>query len=1168
MNIHDVLDRDPRTARLANNGQARIVDTAEKLALDELRAELETFVCDGQFGDALQRIMDRYLANLGTPKQDSAWVSGFFGSGKSHLLKMLAHLWRNTQFPDGSTARGLVQERLPDEVHAQLQELDTHARRAGRRPVAAAGTLLGGSVDQVRHSVLQILLRAAGWPTQYPQARFCFWLREQGLLDNVRAAVEARDKNWLHELNNLYVSPVIAGALIAGDASFAADVKSARQLLTRQFPPLATDISTEQFIEAAKQALSGDGELPHTIIVLDEVQQYISEAQDRSAAITEVAEAVQTQFDSRVMLVGAGQSALSAGTPALMWLRDRFRIAIELTDADVEAVTRKVLLRKRASALPAIEQMFEAHAGEIARHLQGTRVGPRAEDARDRVADYPLLSTRRRFWEACFQAVDAAGTHSQLRSQLRILHDSLQNVAERPLGAVIPAGDLFNALAPSLVSTGVLLNEINTRIRTLDDGSDEGRLQHDLCGLVFLIGKLPRQEGLDLGVRADAATLTDLLIDDVTTDSGPARHHIAGSLELLASDGVLMKVGDEYRLQTTEGAEWDRAFRERQGALTEVEIGTRRDQLFSQAVQDLLADIKPVQGQARLRRKLALHTGGEPPPDNLEVVNVWMRDGWSCARRDVDAEARRMGAEDPTLHVHLPKRSADLLRGRVIDAEAARHVLDRYGLPASPEGREARESMESRRAAAVQDRDAIVLDVLRAAAVLQGGGSEIFGEGLGEKIRKGAEASLTRLFPRFGDGDHRSWDAAVTRGRQGSDQPLKVVGWDGATDAHPVAREVLGAIGAGARGTAIHKTLKAPPYGWPQDAVDAVLIALHRAGHLRATRNGQPVRAGALDQAGIKAAEFRLEKIRLTTSQRIALRGLFAKLGINTKSGDEEDRAPEFIAKLDELRERAGGTAPLPPAPGPAPIDDLKRLAGSEQLAALHARKGAVEQWIATWTVLADRSAARLPVWKRAAAFRHHAEGLPIAAEVDPEIEAIRRQRSLLAETDQIGPLVAALAGALRKAVAAKHAELAKVIEAARTALAGDATWSKLDAAAQDEICRRLGLDAQPPLAVATDDDLLRTLDARPLAGWRSEIDAVDARTGQALQEAAALIDANTPPGDGDSTSGETPPASHRTTTVHVRRGTLPDEAAVRHWLAEQEKKLLDAVSGGPVIVR
>jgi len=1194
--IHEVLDRDPRTARLANNGQARIVDVADGPALEELRAEIETFVCDGQFGDALQRILDRYLANLGTPKQDSAWVSGFFGSGKSHLLKMLTHLWVNTAFPDGTTARGLVRGGLPDEVQAQLRELDVHAHRAGRSPVAAAGTLLGGSVDHVRHSVLAILLRARGLPALYPLARFCFWLREQGLLEGVRAAVEVAGKDWLRELNNLYVSPVIADAIIAADAGFAEDGKAARQLLTQQFPPLKTDISTEQFIEAARLALSapadrrltappgaqptlpasapsygadaGNGELPHTVLVLDEVQQYINEAQDRSAVLTEVAEAVQTQFDSRVMLVGAGQSALSAGAPALMWLRDRFRIAVELTDADVEAVTRKVLLHKRPSAGPAIERMFETHAGEVARHLQGTRLGSRPEDARNRVADYPLLCTRRRFWEACFQAADAAGSHSQLRSQLRILHDSLGNVADRELGAVIPASDLFNALAPNLVGTGVLLNEINTRIQKLDDGSDEGQLRRDLCGLVFLIGKLPRQEGTDVGVRANAATLADLVMDDVATDSGPRRHDIAHTLESLAKDGVLMRVGEEYRLQTTEGAEWDRAFHERRQALTEVEIATRRDQLFARAVQEVLGEIRPVQGQARLRRKLAMHAGAEPPPANGEVVSVWLRDGWSCGRKDVDNEARRLGADEPTLHVHLPKKSADLLRGHVLDVEAARQVLEHYGVPASPEGREARESMESRRTGAVQDRDAIVRDVLRAATVLQSGGTEVFGEGLSEKLKTGAGASLARLFPRFDEGDHRGWEAAVTRAKQGSDQPLKVVGWDGATDGHPVAKEVLGTVGAGARGTAIHKALKAAPCGWPQDAIDAVLIALHRAGHLRATRNGQPVAAGDLDQAGIKAAEFRPEKVRLTTSQRIALRGLFGKLGVNTKSGEEERRAPDFLGALEQLAGRTGGPAPLPPAPDTAIIDDLKRLAGAEQLAEIHGRKDELGRWTEDWTALAERAEVRMPRWKLALAFRRHAAGLPVAAVVGADIDAVVAQRSLLTGTDQVGPIVATSAAALREALAEKHKDLTAAIETAGTTLAGDATWSKLDATAQDEIRRRLGLDAPAALNVATDTDLLRTLDARSLAAWRSEIDAVEARIGQALQEAAERIDTDTPPDRGEVTDGTSPPTPPRTMTVEVRRGTLVDEAAVREWLREQEGKLMEAVRTGPVIVR
>ena len=70
---------------------------------------------------------------------------------------------------------------------------------------------------------------------------------------------------------------------------------------------------------------------------------------------------------------------------------------------------------------------------------------------------------------------------------------------------MIRASDLFRALAADLVGSDVLLNEINTRIAKLDDGTPEGTLRADLCGLVFLIGKLPRQGAVDLGVRANAA---------------------------------------------------------------------------------------------------------------------------------------------------------------------------------------------------------------------------------------------------------------------------------------------------------------------------------------------------------------------------------------------------------------------------------------------------------------------------------------------------------------------------------------------------------------------------------------------------------------------------------------------------------------------------------------
>ena len=1158
MKIHQLLDRDPLRIGLANNGQARITQGRDERVMRELRAELETFVCKGQFADALERILERYLGNLDGSRQDAVWVSGFFGSGKSHLLKMLAHLWVNTEFDDGQTARGLVADRLPPTVRDALVELDNRSKRLGREPVAAAGSLLGGNVGHVRLSVLSIVLRACGLPEQYPQARFCLWLRGDGLLNEVRGTVEAAGKRWERELNNLYVSPVIAEAVLAAAPGIAADVKSARQLLVRQFPQPRADISTEQFVGAAREVLApGHGPIPHTIVVLDEVQQYINEAGDRAQIVTELAEAVQMQFDSRVLLVASGQSALAGGNAALLWLRDRFRVTVQLADAEVEAVTREVLLRKKPSAEPIIRDVLERNAGEVSRHLQATRLAVRAEDNPLEVGDYPLLRTRRRFWEACFQTTDPSGTRSQLRSQLRILHDSLRGIAERPLGAVIPASDLFRALAQDLVGSNVLLNEINTRIRKLDDGTEDGRLKADLCGVAFLIGKLAREEGADTGVRADATTLADLLLDDIGADSGTFRNRVARTLAALADEGVLMTVGEEYRIQTREGAEWERAFREERTRLarTEVEIAARRDQLLAAAVQKEIKGVRPVHGEAKVGRRVMTHFGMDQPDGSGggDVVWIWVRDGWSCTEATVLAGARGSGIEDAGLHVHLPRRSAEELRGHIVSVEAARKVLATRGVPASKEGLDAREGMRSRLAGTEAARNRIVEEIVQAARVFRGGGGEVYAEGLRAKVSTGAEASLVRLFPRFADGDHRRWETAFKRIREGTGTPFGAVGWEEPLIDHPVAKEVLLKIGTGNTGAKVQAVLTAAPYGWPRDAIDAALSGLVTDGHLKAERDGLTVRTRELTQQTIRTARFLPEKVRLTTRQKLDLRQLFQRMGVRTRGGEEAAKAPEYIAKCRELARGAGGDPPLPPVPATRFLEELSGLTGNEQLAAILEARKRIERTVEDWRALAERADGRTRAWKLANTLHRHAEGelQEVAAEVGEQLSAISAQRSLLNDTDHVGPCVARLADALREALSGLLGRLAAGVEAAAGRLAADPTWQKLDSREQERILDDVGLTPPRELRVATNEALREELSARAVPAWRSEIHAVPERERRALAEAAKRLPDDDPV----------------VRYVRVRRGTLGNAAAVRAWIAEHEQKLVRAVHDGPVIV-
>ncbi len=1147
--IHQLLQRDPRSEQLANSGQARIGEDAAG-ERRELRAELESFVCRGKFADALERVLSQYLANLASgSRQDSVWVSGFFGSGKSHLLKMFAHLWTNTRFKDGATARALVPGGLPSAVEEQLRELDVQAQRTKTSAVAAAGTMLSGNVEHVRLAILAIILRTRGWPEDYAQARFCFWLREEGLLDAVRSAVEDAGKDWRRELVNLYVSPVLANALMQASPEFASDAKSAKLLLREQFARPKTDISTAEFVATAEKALAGAGEpIPPTILVLDEVQQYIGKSPDRASAVTDVAEAVQTEFSGRVLLVAAGQSALAAHE-ALQWLRDRFRITVQLSDAEVEEVTREVLLRKKPSAAGPMQRLFEEHAGEVSRHLRGTKLAARAEDRRHDAADYPLLRTRRRFWEECFKAV--AGEHSQLRSQLRILHDSLQRIAERDAGAVVPASDLFAALATDLVNSGVLLNEINTRIAKLDDDTREGALRRDLCGVVFLIGKLPRESARDLGVRADARTLADLLVDDIATDSGLFRKRVQDALEDMARQGALLKVGDEYRIQTTAGAEWDRALRERRTALErdEVQVTATRERLLTKAVNDIVSQVRLQHGDSKTKRALVLHVGALREDARDGAVPVLLRDEWSANQQEVENDARRRGIEDPVCHVFLPKRSADDLRSQIVNAEAARQVLDEKGHQSSAEGQEAHQAMKSRRAAAETARDRIVETTLLAARVLQGGGREVFASGdLKDKIAEAANASLARLFPRFKEADHRAWGVALKRAQEGSDAPFGVVDWDGPLPDHPVAKEVM-AVSTGKRGSEVRKDLAAPPFGWPRDAVDAALVSLHGLGLLGATRNGAPVRR--LDQTAIATAVFRPETVVLTTGERIALRGLFQRAGVAAKSGEEAARAGEFVESMRALAAKAGGAAPLPAPPDTALLDDASRLEGNERLATLFAERERLEKWIEQWGMLAERAATRTLSWQLAVALRGHAAGLPVAEAVGAELDAVAAQRSLLDEMDPVSPCVSKMAGPLREELARMRAGLEQAVAEAVGRLEADAGWGALDERDGPAILEDVGLTTPESLAVETDEALLRELDGRSLAAWQAETAAVPSREAEALEAAVARL-----------AEGREPVA------VAVRRATLTDEADVRRWLDEHEGKLMEAVKKGTVVVR
>ncbi len=1148
MKNRQLFQRDPAVSKLLNDGVAAVRESESDKEIETLRYELEHFVCEGQYEDGLIRILESYLANVNSTTQPAAWVSGFYGSGKSHLLKMFRHLWVDTPFADGSAARGLPQ--LPQEVQDLLRELDTLGKRSGGLH-AASGTLPSGGGESVRLAVLSIVLASRGLPEALPQAQFCMWLQRNGIFDQVKAAVESAGKEFFAELHDLYVSPVLAKAVLDADPDFAPDLKQARAALRSQFP-VVEDLSTNEFIRLVREVLAVDGEIPFTVIVLDEIQLFIGDSPTRSTDVQEVAEALCKQLDSRVLLIGAGQTALAGNVPLLQRLTGRFTIPVELSDSDVETVTRRVVLAKKADKRKSVEDTIEAHAGEIDRQLAGTRIAACVEDRDIIVDDYPLLPVRRRFWEHVLRAVDVPGTASQLRTQLKIVHEAVRTTAEDNLGTVVSADFIFGQLHPDLLRSGILLREIDETIRNLDDGTDDGKLAQRLCGLIFLIRKLPREAVADIGVRATPEMLADLLVADLSNDGTQLRKDIPRILKKLVDGGTLIKLDEEYSLQTRESSEWDREFRNRQTRLNGdlPTLASKRGSLISAACSEALKGIKLTQGKSKEPRKLMIHFGADAPPSDGSDIPVWVRDGWGEKEGSVLSDARAAGSSSAIIYVYIPKASADDLQKAIVEYDAARATLDFKGTPTSPEGREARDAMATRMGTAEATRNQIIQDVIDQAKVFQGGGNECLGLTLAAKVEDAAAASLVRLFPNFKDADdsHSRWESVFNRAKNGDQEALETIGWKDAPEKHPVCSAILSAIGPGKRGKEVRDAFEASPYGWPRQAVNAVLVLLHTTGHLRATHKGMTLSQGQLDQSNVSMTDFRTETATLNAREKVKLRKLFHDVGVECKPNEEAAKAGEYLASLVDLADRAGGDPPMPPRPKTDHLDTLRGFGGAEQLAEILKEHDQLAKQAKAWGKAADLAGKRKPAWDTLCTLLKHADAMDGADELRAQAEAVKSERRLLDASDPVPDIRKAAADALRAAVKAAHGEYAKTYKAHMATLTASDTWKKLKADQQKKILADEGIAEAEALSVGSEADLIRTLEQTPLPAWKTRTDALAQQFARAAIAVAKLLEP-------------------KTQRVNLNSGTLKTEAEVKAWLAGTEKDLLAKLKDGPVVI-
>lgn len=1105
----EIFLRNPTENPIPNNGVATVADAKTESQQNTLRYELTNFICQGQYDQGLCRILRSYISTLEHGgEQKGVWVSGFYGSGKSHLVKILQYLWTDQTLSDGTSARSMASN-LTDEVKHMLKELSTCAVRYGGLH-AAAGTLGSQTSQDVPLAVLQIVLSSLNIPEQLASAELYLHLQEEGTLQDVAAYLQAQERTLHHELENLYVSAPLREALAAISPSFKLENKEITAAIRAQFPPGRMSISVNEMVKIMQRAISINGQLPLTLLILDELQQFIGDSLDKSYKVQEIAEACATQFSSKLLLVATGQSAIT-NTGSLERLAARFPIQISLSDTDVEAVTRAIVLMKKPDKFDDVKRLIDQCSGEIYQQMQGTVIAPNSQDGPTLVQDYPILPSRRRFWERVLRAVDSTGTSSMLRAQLRIVQEAVAGVAEKELGHVVAADALYNQISEGMQQSGALLyEERNVIEKHKKEANTNAELKGRLCALIFLISKLERDGNAENSIRATPSVLADLLVEDLRAGGGELRRIVPEVLQELAESNDLMFVDGAYRIQTRESSEWSRDLNDRKRKLMNdyTRIGERRTELLKMALEEVVSKVRVLQGEAKEVRKVALHLTPACPTSEGNSIVIWARDGWSVTERIVQQDASEAGIDNPVVQLFIPANT-EVLDQKIATLEAANETLNSRATPTTPDGKSARTAVQQQAGALKDDINVIVREVLGEGTVYQGGGTQVEGSTIHERLQIASDAAATRLFPKFKSADNSSWHKVIERVREGNAKPMEAIGEQGEAAKNSVAHTILEFVGPGKKGSAIRQHFAQPPYGWPKDAVDGSLMALVVEAAVLAKRNGNILGIKEIDQKIIGDCEFHVEKFQLSRQQLIKLRGLFLQLDMKCNQGEEAVYGPQFVKQIKTCAESAGGEPPAPEISIPLYIEELKHLTGTELLNEIYNHLDDFTRDIPQWKQTSVFIEKRRRNWQILQELLSAARGLAGLSEFEAQSNAIRAGRLLLQDPDPMIPLQHKLEEELRTSIRSIQKCAQQVYDEEMKQIDESDMWAKLTDSEWKQILDEANIKMPHQDAVDTVQQILDSLDARNLDAWKSEVDALTERFARARKMATQRLEPN-----------------------------------------------------------
>ncbi|MCJ8236997.1 BREX system P-loop protein BrxC [Peteryoungia algae] len=514
-----------------------------------LLIELDEYVITNEIGARLEQFLDAYN-NYDTA--NGVWISGFFGSGKSHLLKMLALLLENDEI-EGQRAIEIFERKLvgnPMLAGGLRKAVSIPSRSVLFNIDQKADVITKTDTDALLAVFQKVFDEMCGYYGKLPHiAQFERDLDSRGKLDAFKAAfARSSGKPWERGREQaLMEGKHIAAAFteVTGD-----EVKDVLGHYRKD-----TKVSIEDFANMVKSWINAQGPKFRLNFFVDEVGQYIADSVKLMTNLQTIAESLNTKCKGQAWIVVTAQQDMGSVIGDLTAQQEndfskiqaRFANRIPLNSQDVAEVIQRRLLAKTEAGQITLGNLYDAEENNLRTLFDfgDNSFKFRNFSGKEQfVASYPFPNYQYDLFQRAIMGLSQhnafEGKHSSVgeRSMLGVFQEVAKKLADTPVGGLATFDLMFGGIRAALKSS--VQQSIQLAEKNLGDDFAVRVLK-----VLFLVKYVKE-------FKPTARNISILLLSRFEADQTKQRRNIEEALSLLERQTLIQRNGEVYEFLTNE----------------------------------------------------------------------------------------------------------------------------------------------------------------------------------------------------------------------------------------------------------------------------------------------------------------------------------------------------------------------------------------------------------------------------------------------------------------------------------------------------------------------------------------------------------------------------------------------------------------------------------------